>query len=67
MVAEEGEKWKVIHGRGKRWMTGGDIDMRSRRWQRGGGQWRRREEGEEGSYLLLMAVRVSEGWRAIQL
>lgn len=33
----------------------------------GGGQWRRREEGEEGRYLLLMAVRVSEGWRAIQL
>lgn len=32
------------------------------RWQR-----RQREVGKEGSYLLLMAVRVSEGWRAIQL
>lgn len=32
-----------------------------------GRQRRRKEEGEEGSYLLLMAVRVSEGWRAIQL
>lgn len=30
-------------------------------------QLRRKEEVAEGSYLLLMAVRVSEGWRAIQL
>lgn len=28
-----------------------------------GGGW----EYAEGSYLLLMEVRVSEGWRAIQL
>lgn len=33
----------------------------------GGGGRDGSEEGEEGSYLLLMAVRVSEGWRAIQL
>lgn len=59
----------------ERWMGGGDIDRRSRKREDGSeGRWRRlrwqrrwREEDAEGSYLLLMAVRVSEGWRAIQL
>lgn len=46
----------------------GEIeDGSEERWRKLRWQTRWKEEGAEGSYLLLMAVRVSEGWRAIQL
>lgn len=38
-------------GEAKRWMTGGDIDTRSRRWQRRGGGGAETEGGGRGGEL----------------
>ncbi len=61
MSADGWEKAMLI------WAVGETEDGSERTWRKLRWQRRWRGEGAEGSYLLLMAVRVSEGWRAIQL